>query len=705
MRERVLEFAFAVGVWYRYSLEVPSSSNRLHSLLDRKIRLKPKGLRYSVTMNEGQASHLTESNTHLCGAPQASLVELIDRLLADLVVFGSASQIVIRFDFDAAQLELAADASPDIASFTERQWENWLRSLCASVTLKDNTLLLEEVFNRLPVVQQGIRAQAGREASNLFSTVFRPWALLHPEVSWDMYVCGQETLVIPRHLRWSAPKAVLGTEPIWLLRMRQVLDESTTTVQYEEHASEATASSAPSTPINRQFSWSLALVRGFHESLWVFGWNGRPARLGSPGWDLMAPIRQFSDSVSGIVHGRLPTVISPENGRRQTVPYTVPNENIHSCSIRAVESLYTTLREKLRAPGLSAGEDFARDTLSNETSACWCPTRPSSSTSGYNRVQPSHQRRDLFDRVLSGKTTSAESQFALCEALSRPPAPQSRRGNNVVESLGGRNTEATLGLEPRKRVSTRTLESLQSGWESDLFGARKDCSVPILPEFSALSRCFAASTVTMELRTLDLEDARVIGQFDRKFIVFRTQNGVFLIDQHAADERVRFEHLSRLYQASLGHAERSLIPPNVSLRTPLKVNLGPRCLSTSMCEQLRRFGWSWEASPAGALLRGTMILRSVPCILGQQPLMEADDLLEFIDLMLETDEVITMVPAAARVLATLACRYAIMFGDCLEPAECEALLHRLAKCQLPFQCAHGRPSVAVLACPTNALPK
>ncbi|KAK4531084.1 hypothetical protein CCYA_CCYA06G1941 [Cyanidiococcus yangmingshanensis] len=654
-------------------------------------------------MNEGQAFRLTESSTQLCGAPQASLVELIDRLLADLVVFGSASQIVIRFDFDAARLELAADASLDIANFIERQWEDWLRSLCASVALKGNTLLLEEVFDRFPVVQRGIRAQAGREASDLFSTVFRPWALLHPEVSWDIYVSGQETLGIPRHLRWSVPKAVLGTEPIWLLRMRQVLDESTTAVQYEEHTSEAAASSAPSTPINRQFSWSFALVRGFHERLWVFGWNSRPVRLGSPGWDLMAPIRQFSDSVSGIVHGRLPTVISSENGRRRTDPYL--NENIHSCSIRAVESLYTTLRETLRAPGLSAGEDFAQDTLPKETRACWCPARPSSSTSGYGRVRPSHQRRDLFDCVLSRKTVGVEAQFALCEALGRPPAPQSRRGNLEVESPGERSTEATLGLEPRKRVSTRTLESLQTGWESDLFGTRKDCSVPILPEFSSLPHCFAASTATTELRTLDLEEARVIGQFDRKFIVFRTQNGVFLLDQHAADERVRFEHLSRLYRASLGHAERSLIPPNVSLRTPLKVNLGPRCLSTSMYEQLRRFGWSWEASPAGALLRGTMILRSVPCILGQQPLMEADDLLEFIDLMLETDEVITTVPAAERVLATLACRYAIMFGDCLEPAECEALLHRLAKCQLPFQCAHGRPSVAVLACPTSALPK
>lgn len=50
----------------------------------------------------------------------------------------------------------------------------------------------------------------------------------------------------------------------------------------------------------------------------------------------------------------------------------------------------------------------------------------------------------------------------------------------------------------------------------------------------------------------------------------------------------------------------------------------------------------------------------------------------------------------ARLLASKACRSAVMFGDKLERAECVSLLDGLARCALPLQCAHGRPSVAVL---------
>ena len=47
-------------------------------------------------------------------------------------------------------------------------------------------------------------------------------------------------------------------------------------------------------------------------------------------------------------------------------------------------------------------------------------------------------------------------------------------------------------------------------------------------------------------------------------------------------------------------------------------------------------------------------------------------------------------------LGTQACRGAIMFGQALPLARCSQLLHDLAQCRAPFQCAHGRPSLVVL---------
>ena len=51
-------------------------------------------------------------------------------------------------------------------------------------------------------------------------------------------------------------------------------------------------------------------------------------------------------------------------------------------------------------------------------------------------------------------------------------------------------------------------------------------------------------------------------------------------------------------------------------------------------------------------------------------------------------------PAALRVLASKACRRAIKFGDSLDLDACQRLLDGLARCDLPFQCAHGRPTIA-----------
>lgn len=44
-------------------------------------------------------------------------------------------------------------------------------------------------------------------------------------------------------------------------------------------------------------------------------------------------------------------------------------------------------------------------------------------------------------------------------------------------------------------------------------------------------------------------------------------------------------------------------------------------------------------------------------------------------------------------LKSMACHRAVKFGDSLTITECKAIVHKLSQCELPFQCAHGRPSV------------
>lgn len=53
-------------------------------------------------------------------------------------------------------------------------------------------------------------------------------------------------------------------------------------------------------------------------------------------------------------------------------------------------------------------------------------------------------------------------------------------------------------------------------------------------------------------------------------------------------------------------------------------------------------------------------------------------------------------PAFTRIINSKACRGAVMFGDVLSIDECASLLRKLSKCDFPFQCAHGRPSMIPL---------
>mmetsp|Transcript_85646 Transcript_85646/g.171032 ORF Transcript_85646/g.171032 Transcript_85646/m.171032 type:complete len:122 (+) Transcript_85646:962-1327(+) len=86
-----------------------------------------------------------------------------------------------------------------------------------------------------------------------------------------------------------------------------------------------------------------------------------------------------------------------------------------------------------------------------------------------------------------------------------------------------------------------------------------------------------------------------------------------------------------------------------------------------------------------------------------RPVVQSTDLAE--KAMIEYAEVLdatsggsTMAPPAVlRVLASKACRRAVMFGDTLDLAKCQTILSNLAQCELPFQCAHGRPTLVLLA--------
>ncbi|XP_020554294.1 DNA mismatch repair protein MLH3 isoform X2 [Sesamum indicum] len=197
-----------------------------------------------------------------------------------------------------------------------------------------------------------------------------------------------------------------------------------------------------------------------------------------------------------------------------------------------------------------------------------------------------------------------------------------------------------------------------------------------------------------------LEDAKVLSQVDKKFIAVVAGKTLAIIDQHAADERIRLEELrhkvlsGEMKTVTYLDAEQELVLPEIGHQ-----------LLHNYAEEIQTWGWicnihSHDGSSfvkhLDFLNRQPAIVKllAVPCILGVN--LTDIDLLEFLQQLADTDGSSTIPPSVHRVLNNKACRGAIMFGDTLLPSECSLIVEELKRTSLCFQCAHGRPTTVPL---------
>ena len=176
---------------------------------------------------------------------------------------------------------------------------------------------------------------------------------------------------------------------------------------------------------------------------------------------------------------------------------------------------------------------------------------------------------------------------------------------------------------------------------------------------------------------------RLLGQARRTFLVCEGEQGVLIIDQHAADERVRFDQLRRSYAERNVRVQRLLFPERVEC-SELEAGLIEQHAS-----ELEATGLS-----CSRLGPSTVAVSAVPALLQRAaPARLLRDLLSELTRSGER----AFQDALDMALATMACHAAIRAGDVLSPEEGVALLHKLDAVQ-DFQrhCPHGRPILCTL---------
>ena len=174
---------------------------------------------------------------------------------------------------------------------------------------------------------------------------------------------------------------------------------------------------------------------------------------------------------------------------------------------------------------------------------------------------------------------------------------------------------------------------------------------------------------------------RVIGQIKTTYIAAEGPDGMYLIDQHAAHERVLFE--------TIKEAARTGSPSIQGLMEPATVDLTPEQVEIVEAHRPSVNGLGFEFEEFGG---STFVLRGVPALLVSEDPPGA--LRDVLDMMAEGGGYESWEERAAY---SLACHSAIRAGKVLTPRETEELVRQLEQCSQPHTCPHGRPTMIHLS--------
>lgn len=189
------------------------------------------------------------------------------------------------------------------------------------------------------------------------------------------------------------------------------------------------------------------------------------------------------------------------------------------------------------------------------------------------------------------------------------------------------------------------------------------------------------SPTVLSEQTRKLPPLRVVGQVGATYIVAEGPEGVFLIDQHAAHERILYEKFM---------AQRGAVSSQ-HLLEPVTLHAGQEMtgLVANHLDDLNRIGFAVE--PFGG---DTFLVRSVPSVLsGQDP----GRVLEEIVSSLAGSRNLVGEEIEARLVKMVCKRAAIKAGQLLSAIEMQELVRQLEACQSPRTCPHGRPTVIQLS--------
>lgn len=262
-----------------------------------------------------------------------------------------------------------------------------------------------------------------------------------------------------------------------------------------------------------------------------------------------------------------------------------------------------------------------------------------------------------------------------------------RQPDRVFSTVQRAVKRALLAFSPIPHVSPPTFWQAQIGgrvidpaWE--MSEGIKSPKEGLIDTEESTTKTASGGVSQVELPSGHLPLLRLVGQVGAAYLVAEGPDGLYLIDQHAAHERVLFERFRKQQAGKIASQE---------LLVPMMLNLPPRSaqLLQEQLSVLQLLGFGVEAFGSDSFL-----IRAVPAILtGSDPLTAVRAVVEDF----EEDETPLQAELEARLIARICKRAAVKAGKTLSTEEQRILLQDLEACQSPRTCPHGRPTMIHLS--------
>ncbi len=182
-----------------------------------------------------------------------------------------------------------------------------------------------------------------------------------------------------------------------------------------------------------------------------------------------------------------------------------------------------------------------------------------------------------------------------------------------------------------------------------------------------------------EPESLDaLKDLRPLGQIHDSFIIAAGRDGLWIIDQHVAHERILFEQVLTARSKGGVESQRLLVPHVIGLSAAQQIEYA------RIAEELNGLGF--ETEPFG---NRTIAVKSAPAGLGASDIDKV--LFEILEIAEREFRGASLDDLRRAMAASIACRAAIKINMHLDPAKIDWLLRALAATSCPMSCPHGRP--------------